>query len=452
MKGRWLVHLVGTLVVLVMGGIPLRAEREVIIASPHWEGVQYETELAFKKYYREKTGEEVRVRWRDLGGGSSIEKAIEATYTATPKTCGIDILFGGGYDLFERQKSHGHLKAFRLSDDALNRIPSQVLGFYLVDPDYTFYGSALASFGILENVRVARLLNLPPVQTWEDLGQPKLFGWVSAGDPRKSGSVHMIYEIVLQAYGWEKGWSTLYRMGANVRSFLQSSSAPTKEVAAGDAAFAMTIDVNGMTQEAFLGKNNVRFFVPEGVSVINPDSIAILKGAPNFDVAKEFITFIMTTPGQSLWMKPLGAPGGPVKYGISRMGILPDMYEGNLGELLVPLNPFTLQQSFDYQSKVGSARWAVLDDLMGQGIIDVQTSLRAAWKAIIALPENQRADLMARFGRPLITEKQAEQYAKFWRKDKVRAGRIRNQWMIDSVERFRVLEAEAKERLKDKGN
>lgn len=425
------------------------AERELILASPHWEGVQYECEQTFKKYYKEKTGNDVRVRWRDQGGGGTqIEKAIDAAYVATPDSCGMDILFGGGYDPFDRQKAKGHLQAFKLPDEVLNRIPRDVLGFHLVDPDYMFYGAALASFGILENVRVVDKLRLPTIDTWEGLGDPRLFGWVSSGDPRKSGSVHMIYEIILQAYGWEKGWSTLIRMGANVRAFLQSSSAPTKEVAAGDVAYAVTIDVNGMVQQAFQGKENVRFFVPEGISIINPDSIAILKGAPNLDVAQEFVTFIMSPRGQSLWMKPLGTPGGPIKYGISRMSVLPEFYQGDLSQLYVPLDPFKLKQPFQYQSKLASSRWAVVDDLIGQGIIDVQTSLRAAWKAIIALPENQRADLITRFGQPLITEAQASEYGAFWRKDKVRSGTIRNQWMAEAVRRYSALELEAKARLK----
>lgn len=435
---------------LFFASVSARAEKDLIIASPHWEGVKYECERAFKIYYRAKTGQNVNVHWRDLGGGTQIEKAIDASYAATPESCGIDIFFGGGYDPFDRQKAKHQLEACILPEEILRRIPRDVLGFHIIDPDNMFFGTALASFGILENVRVVDRLKLPTVTSWEDLGDPRLSSWVSSGDPRKSGSVHMIYEIILQAYGWDKGWSTLIRMGANVRAFLQSSSAPTKEVAVGDVAYAVTIDINGMVQQAFEGKENIRFFVPEGISIINPDCIAILKGAPNRDVAREFVMFILSPEGQSLWMKPLGAPGGPVKYGISRMGVLPEMYTGDLNGLLVPLNPFTLQQPFHYDSKLASIRWAIVDDLVGQGIIDVQSSLRAAWSALIALPENRRVDLMERFSRPLITQEEALTYAKFWRKDKVRAGEIRNQWMSDSVARYKAIEIEAKSRLKNR--
>jgi len=305
------------------------ASQDLIIVSPHWEGIQYEFGRAFEAHYEKTTGSPISVRWRDLGGTSSIEKAIDASYEANPESCQIDIFFGGGIDPFESQKEKGHLHPYRLPEPILSQIPESIGGFPIIDPDYAFYGAALSSFGILENRKVTEILGLPEVTTWEDLTQRNLFTWVSSADPRKSGSVHMIYEIILQGYGWERGWEIIYQSSGNVRSFLQSSSAPTKQVAAGDAAYAVAIDINGMTQQAFLGRENVRFSIPEDVSVINPDGIAILKGAPNLPAAKAFLEFVMSKNGQKLWMVAQGEPGGAERFGITRMGILPELYEGD---------------------------------------------------------------------------------------------------------------------------
>lgn len=427
--------------------ISCRAADELIIVSPHWEGIQYEFDLAFKAHYQKITGREINIRWRDLGGTSQIEKAINATYAETPDTCRMDVFFGGGIDPYESQKEKGQLHPYRIPDEILNRIPPTVGGFPLIDPDFTFYGAALSSFGILENRRIVESMHLPEVSSWEDLTRPQLLSWVSSADPRKSGSVHMIYEIILQAYGWEKGWQVIYRMSGNVRSFLQNSSAPTKEVSAGDVAYAVSIDINGMTQQAFLGKENVRFKIPEGVSVINPDGIAILKGAPNLEPAQHFIRFVMSTEGQSLWMKPTGTPGGAVKFGISRMGVLPDMYEGDMTQLLVPLNPFNLDYSFQYNSSLGSTRWGVINDLIGQSIIDVHSHLKKAWEAVCQLPEPHHSRLAREFGKPMISESTAIEYAAFWRKDKIRARELSNQWMNEAVQRFHSIESEANQIL-----
>jgi ABC-type Fe3+ transport system substrate-binding protein len=420
-----------------------QSEDELIIVSPHWEGIQYEFGRAFEAHYAAQTGKTINVRWRDLGGTSQIEKAIDAGFAANPDSCKIDVFFGGGIDPFESQKEKGQLQPYKLPAAILKTIPPSIGGFPLVDPDYAFYGAALSSFGILENRKVLAAIDLPPVEQWEDLTNPKLISWVSSADPRKSGSVHMIYEIILQAYGWEHGWEVIYQMSGNVRSFLQSSSAPTKEVSTGDAAYAVSIDINGMTQQAFLGKDNIRFMIPKGVSVINPDGIAILKGAPNLPQAQAFVDFVMSDPGQSLWMKPKGSPQGAVKFGITRMGVIPAMYQGDMTDLLVPLNPFTQDYPFTYSSDTGSKRWGVLNDMIGQSIIDVHSHLKAAWAAICALPEDQRGPLLAEFSRPLVSEAQAAEYADFWRSDKIRARQISNDWMTGAVARFNALEAKA---------
>lgn len=421
-----------------------RAERELIIVSPHWEGIQYEFTRAFERHHRERTGETVRLRWRDLGGTSQIEKAINSLFEINPKSAGIDVFFGGGIDPFESQKAKGQLAPFRLPDEVLAALPAEVGGFPIIDKDFMFYGSALSSFGILENRRVVRIMNLPPVKVWEDLCNPRLFSWVSSTDPRKSGAAHMIYEIILQAYGWHRGWEIIYQSSGNVRQFEQSSSGPTKQVSLGEAAYAMAIDINGMTQQAFLGIENVKFSIPEGVSVINPDGIAILKGAPNRDLAEAFVTFVMSREGQALWMTPTGAPGGAERFGISRMGVLPELYDNDLTGLLVPTNPFKARFTFTYNTTLGSRRWSLVNALMGQTIIDVHPHLVRAWRAIIDLPESERAPFLARFGEPFITEAESAELAAIWNRDKLRAGQLSNRWMQAAVTRFGTLEREAR--------
>ncbi len=43
------------------------ADRLVLI-SPHWEGIKFEFEEAFKTNYQRKTGREVELEWIDVGG------------------------------------------------------------------------------------------------------------------------------------------------------------------------------------------------------------------------------------------------------------------------------------------------------------------------------------------------------------------------------------------------
>jgi ABC-type Fe3+ transport system substrate-binding protein len=419
--------------------LPAFGADQLIIASPHWEGVQYEFGRSFAEHYKKETGRAVDIHWRDLGGTSQIEKAIDAAYKATPASCGIDIFFGGGIDPFLNLKAKGHLEPYAVPD--LDALPADVRGVPIVDPDRMYYGAALASFGVLENLRIKQRLNLPEVRTWEDLTRPEFLGWVDSADPRKSGSVHMIYEILLQFYGWDRGWAVINQMSGNIRTFFQASSGPTKEVAAGDVAEAVTIDINGLVEVAELGPENVRFVLPPP-TILTPDCVGILKGAPNLDVAHAFVAFVMSAEGQALWMKPVGSPGGPVKYPISRMGVWPPYYAGST---LFPLDPFApgSEAGMTYDSKLGSRRWGVVNDLLGQTVIDVHARMVKAWRAIVALPEAQRAPLVAAFSQPFVTEAEALDAAAYWRTDKLRAGRTMNAWMAAATERYDRLAKEA---------
>jgi ABC-type Fe3+ transport system substrate-binding protein len=424
------------------------AQDELIIVSPHWDGIQYEFGRAFESWFARTTGRTLRVRWRDLGGTSQIEKALNANYDANPDTAGVDVFFGGGMDPYDNQKAKGHLQPYRLPDALLSALPRHVGGIPLYDPDYTFYGAALSSFGIVQNRPICRTLALPEVRRWSDLADPRLRGWISSADLRKSGSVHMIYEILLQAYGWERGWALIYQISANTRSFLPSSSAPTKEVSSGEVAYAMSIDVNGLAQQAFFGAEQVRFFIPEDAPVITPDGIAILKGAPNPVIAEQFVTFVMGEEGQRLWMTPTGQPGGAIKFGILRMGVLPSLYSAQTAAF-IPLNPFQLaHETFRYSSIRGARRWDIVNDLMGQTIVDVHPHLRRAWAAIQTAPPEQRAAWTAHLSAPMISEAEADAFALFWRKDRLRAGRIANQWMRDAVRRYSGIEEGIKKGLR----
>jgi hypothetical protein len=96
---------------------------------------------------------------------------------------------------------------------------------------------------------------------------------------------------------------------------------------------------------------------------------------------------------------------------------------------------------------MGSRRWRVVNDLIGQSVIDVHSGLRAAWKAICKLPPDQRSALIEQISRPLVTEAEAMEMAGFWKKDKVRARRIANEWMQKAEQRYRRIQEQAKDSL-----
>jgi ABC-type Fe3+ transport system substrate-binding protein len=287
---------------------------KLVLISPHWEGIRYEFERAFKARYQKETGRIVELDWIDVGGSSETLRYIESEFKNKPAGIGIDIFFGGGLEPYLALKTERLLTAYALPKPLLEKIPPSVAGVPLYDPDHTWYGATLAGFGIVYNKVVLNLTKLPVITTWDDLASAKAFGWVGSSDPRKSGSVHMVYEIILQAYGWEKGWRIITALGANVRNFTNAASQIPKDVAIGEVAYGLAIDFYAWAQVKDAGPDKIGFVMPDNLTIITPDGIGILKGAANLAVAQAFIRFMMSEEGQKLWLLNEKAPDGPQPF------------------------------------------------------------------------------------------------------------------------------------------
>ena len=68
-----------------------------------------------------------------------------------------------------------------------------------------------------------------------DLAQPQWFGQLSLADPAKSGSVKTSYEMILQQYGWEKGWAVITELFANAAMVRDNGGAPGDDAGSAEA-------------------------------------------------------------------------------------------------------------------------------------------------------------------------------------------------------------------------
>jgi ABC-type Fe3+ transport system substrate-binding protein len=300
-------------------------------------------------------------------------------------------------------------------------------GVPLYDPDYTWYGATLAGFGIVYNKIVLNLTKLPVITNWEDLASPQAFGWVGSSDPRKSGSVHMVYEVILQAYGWDKGWRIITGLGANVRNFTNSASQVPKDVAIGEVAYGLAIDFYAWAQVKEAGADKIGFVMPDNLTIITPDGIGILKGAPNPEVAKAFIRFVMSEEGQKLWLLVEKAPDGPQRFQLNRFSVLPSLYALSPQSTAVKINPFSWRSEFVFDPKLSSERWSIVNDLIGALIIDQKHLLTRAWKDALAdgLSEQQWQRLTAM---PISADEALELAKTKW-KDSVFRNQKLNEWI-----------------------
>ncbi len=440
-KRSW--RLAGALFLAVTSALCGRAADDAVVTiiTPHTEAIRFEFARGFARWHEKTAGRPARVEWRDLGGTSDAIKFVQSEFARKPEGIGIDCFFGGGLEPFLLLSDRKLVLPYRPPEAIMSGIPHDLNGMEIYDRQGAWHGVVLSSFGILQNTRVFRLLKLPPAERWEELAQPALRGWVGAGDPRNSGTMNVMFEAFLQAFGWERGWAVLARVGGNARKFDRISSATAKDVTLGETACGFAIDFYGFTQVAAAGRTNLSFVLPGDFAAVNPDCLCILKGAPQAETARRFVDFALSEDGQKLWFLPRGHPEGPQQFSIERMSVRPEFYRRYKGVSNVEFSPFDLKQKFRYDAKLGRDRREIVAALVGAALVDTHAELQAAWRAVIR--RGLLGSDVAELGRMPISEAEGLELARTRWKDPAQRNRIKLEWQQWALEKYRRLQKDA---------
>jgi len=373
------------------------SKRVLTIISPHNENIKNEFEAAFLTWHTRTYGGDVAIAWLDPGGTTDSVRYIRSEFSKRPQGIDVDLFWGGGVEPYIAFAEEGLLQHYVVPDRVLSVIPKEVAGIPVYDSDHRWYGTALSGFGIIYNKARLRDLKLPVPQTWADLARPEFAGQVAAADPRHSGSAFQAYEIILQAYGWENGFRILLAFAGNVKSHARAASDVPKLVSLQEVVAGPAVDFYAWAQIAEDGPEKIGFVLPQQVTVVNPDCIGILKGAPQLELAQHFVCFVLSDEGQRLWVLPKGHPDGPQFSSLSRIPVLPRVLDTYRENCVVTVDPRQLSAGFKYDGHKAAARRNALKDLLGTQLIDTHPELQRAWNNLIraGLPERAMAEFCA---------------------------------------------------------
>lgn len=412
---------------------------ELVVISPHSPEIREEFSRGFSNWHRIHKGTPANVRWLDVGGTGEAIEYIRSRNAATGSAGGVDVFFGGGDFPFIKLAAENLLENPEVPDSIRDRIPSHIGTMPVYDS--LWFGAALSGFGIVCNKFIADQNGLALPNSWRDLASRSCRGWVASGDPRYSGSIHVMYEILLQAYGWEKGWDIITRMGANVQTFTKGAGTAAKDVSIGQAAFGLAIDFYAFTEIQRYGSKRLSFVLPAQATVINADGIAILKGGQAPKLAHEFLQYVLTE-GQKLWILNPGVPGGPLKHALCRFPVDSSLYSLPRSIRSVDSNPYDLPLSFDYNGRVAGKRWAILGDMIAAFVITPHEELKACWREVIqrGLTPSQYAQYFALE----LSEQEVDLLSSQWSTNEFARTRVvlMNQWTRRAIERYRSVYAD----------
>lgn len=402
------------------------AADKLVILSPHRKSIQDEFVPKFKEHYKAAFKSDIEVEWLDQGGTSNAIKYLKAKAASGSKDIGVDIFWGGGTATFLDLADAKLLAKFDLPKDLASQVPDQAAGIPLYDKSHTWYASAMSSFGIFYNKKIIKMDGLTEPATWEDLGSPKFKQALSLTDPRNSGTANTMNQIVLQSLGWDKGWNLLSRIAGNTRSFTHSSSDPIKAIVSGDAAASMAIDFYATPKIADLGADNLGFTLPQGQTILDPDPVAVIKGAPNKVAAERFVSWVLGADAQKLLVLPKGAEGGPKLEALGRMSVNTKTYADTEGKRTSEFNPFKQKAFIKLDLEKASKMQRIFNDLIGAIHVDTHSDLKTAWEAIVK--RGAKADEVSEFAKPPVSEAELLTLAAKWDDDVFRNKTI-NEWV-----------------------
>ncbi len=156
---------------------------------------------------------------------------------------------------------------------------------------------------------------------WTDLSDARFKELISSARADKSGSSYMQLATVLNIYK-DKGWDVYKDILANFM-FSAKSSAVSRFVNDGEASVGITLEDN-----AYLfvkGGGPVKIVYPEDGTTAAPDGIALVKGAPHPDTAKQFIDWALSKETQDFLVEQMGRR--PVRTDSAISPDLPPMSE-----------------------------------------------------------------------------------------------------------------------------
>jgi ABC-type Fe3+ transport system substrate-binding protein len=275
--------------------LPAMAPQAQAADKVGWVGPVY-TELAdsltrgFKEYYQKAYNKEVEITFVHPGGWPVCVDKVKA-WGGKPDA---DIFLGAGAPAHEVLKQEGLIVPYRPKD--WDKIPAEWHGMKVKDKDD--YWTCFAPWIVtnLYNEKILQRLRLPPPKTWNDLLDPIYRGTIVHTLPYASGTMHETVEILMQAFGEQKAWAYLRLLAAQLDRFSTGSTDTTQLVGRGE----IPIGVAQPQMNAMAARKDgypVRDLLPEK-TILVPEAVALLKGAPNEATGKIFLDWLFSMDGQ----------------------------------------------------------------------------------------------------------------------------------------------------------
>ena len=265
----------------------LKAPEPIVVLTAYPDDVLSRFEAAFEKVHPEYR---LQIVWR------MPHDALP--YLQKPNQSGVDVYWSASPRTYAALAKQGALQKLDIDRSGL---PDHLGGTLLSDPDGYYVATEMAGYGFAVNPQVLARQKLAEPADWTDLTAPRLAGQIVLPSPARVGFAPPLVEIVLQAYGWNKGWALWSEIAGNSVLLDRGSTFVTDEVSSGRRAVGLTIDF--FAASALANGAPLKFIYPPHNGV-NPAHIAITASATHTAGAKAFVEFVLSAQGQKMLAHP----------------------------------------------------------------------------------------------------------------------------------------------------
>lgn len=203
------------------------------------------------------------------------------------------VWYGGPADTFVAAQQEGLLESY-ISENA------SIIDPAFKDPNGFWTGIYVGALGFASNKDFLERNGLRAPQSWEDLLDPAFENEIIMAHPGSSGTAYAVLYTVLQVFGGEEaGFEYLEKLHPQIQQYTTSGSAPGRMVGMEEAGVGILFahDIIKYQEEGF---ENLVLTIPNDGTGYETGAVALIKDAPNQELAKKFIDWSLTTSAQEV--------------------------------------------------------------------------------------------------------------------------------------------------------
>ncbi len=252
------------------------------VYSPHGR----EQLLAFEEWY-EARRPDVDLQWVDMGSQEVLDRV--RSEKANPQA---DVWYGGPAWFFSRAASEGLLEAYRpqwadaVAEDARGR-------------EDMYFGAYLTPVVIAYNSDAVTAEEAP--KDWDDVLDPRWTGTILIRDPVASGTMRTIFGMIVERGLRESGdtaagFEWLRRLDGQTKEYVLNPALLYQKLVRQEGVLTLwnLPDVLQLQDQGV----PIQYVLPQSGTAIIVDAIAVVKGAKQPELARDFIEYVGSIEGQ----------------------------------------------------------------------------------------------------------------------------------------------------------